>query len=325
VDDILCVHHDPGNPLAKLYEYFKMKEGYIQVPTFYLGAKLKKTGLPNGVVAWGVSSSKYAQYAVHNIQEYLSALLGNHKLLKKAYGTFSGGYKSELDDIPELDPIRVNFYQSQIRILQRCVELGNIDIIIELSMLSTYLCLTRESHLEAVFHVFVYLALHHNARIVFDPTYPYVDMDTLIKTDWNSMYGDLKDMISSDAHVPRGKGVDLHLFVDSDHALEQFTRRSRTGFVIYLNIAPVVWFSKHQQNVESTVFGADFVVMKNGIETCCGLRYKLRMLGATLGGPTFVYGDNMYVVHNTQRTESVLKKKSILICHHDVHEYDAMG
>jgi hypothetical protein len=52
VDDILCVYHDPGSLLAKLDEYFKMKEGSIQVPTFYLGAKLKKTVLPNGVVAW---------------------------------------------------------------------------------------------------------------------------------------------------------------------------------------------------------------------------------------------------------------------------------
>jgi hypothetical protein len=34
VDDILCVHHDPGAPLVKLDEYFKMKEGSIQVPTF---------------------------------------------------------------------------------------------------------------------------------------------------------------------------------------------------------------------------------------------------------------------------------------------------
>jgi acyl-CoA thioesterase len=34
VDDILCVHRDPGAPLAKLDEYFKMKEGFIQVTTF---------------------------------------------------------------------------------------------------------------------------------------------------------------------------------------------------------------------------------------------------------------------------------------------------
>jgi hypothetical protein len=59
VDDILCVHHYPGAPLAKLDEYFKMKEGSIHIPTFYLGAKLKKTVLPNGVVAWGMNSIKY--------------------------------------------------------------------------------------------------------------------------------------------------------------------------------------------------------------------------------------------------------------------------
>jgi hypothetical protein len=68
VDDILCVHHDPGSPLAKLDEYFKMKEGSIQVPTFYLGAKLNKTVLPNGVVAWGMSSSKYVQSSVQNVK-----------------------------------------------------------------------------------------------------------------------------------------------------------------------------------------------------------------------------------------------------------------
>jgi hypothetical protein len=76
VDDILCVHHDPGAPLAKLDEYFKMKEGSIQVLTFYLGAKLKNTVLPNGVVAWGMSSSKYLQSAVQNVQEYMAALPG---------------------------------------------------------------------------------------------------------------------------------------------------------------------------------------------------------------------------------------------------------
>jgi hypothetical protein len=65
--------------------------------------------------------------------------------------------------------------------------------------------------------------------------------------------------------------------------------------------------------------------MKNGIETCCGLRYKLRMMGVTLSGPTFVYGDNMSVVHNTQRPEYVLKKNSNSICYYAVRESAAMG
>jgi hypothetical protein len=81
VDDILCVHHDPSSPLAKLDEYFKMREGSIQVPTFYLGAKVKKTVLPNGVVAWGMSSSKFVQSAVQNMKEYLAALPGDKMLV----------------------------------------------------------------------------------------------------------------------------------------------------------------------------------------------------------------------------------------------------
>jgi hypothetical protein len=60
-----------------------------------MGAKLKQMVLPNGVVAWGVSSSKYVQSGVQNVQEYLAALPGDQKLLKmhleNASVPFSGG------------------------------------------------------------------------------------------------------------------------------------------------------------------------------------------------------------------------------------------
>jgi hypothetical protein len=120
------------------------------------------------------------------------------------------------------------------------VELGRIYIITDVSILSTYLCLLREGHSEAVFHVFAYLVLHHNTRVVFDPNYPSVGMGAFIKTDWKSMYGDVKEMIPPRVPFPRGKEIDLLLFVDSDHAGEHFTRRSRTGFLIYLNMVPIV-------------------------------------------------------------------------------------
>jgi hypothetical protein len=67
------------------------------------------------------------------------ALPGDQKLINKASGPFSGGYRPDLDDSPELGPIRSNFYQLQIGILFWCVELGCIEIITELSILSTYL------------------------------------------------------------------------------------------------------------------------------------------------------------------------------------------
>jgi hypothetical protein len=57
-----------------------------------------------------MSSSKYVQSAVQNVKEYLAALPGDQKLLKKASGPFAGGYKPELDESPELDSTRANFY-----------------------------------------------------------------------------------------------------------------------------------------------------------------------------------------------------------------------
>jgi hypothetical protein len=115
------------------------------------------------------------------------------------------------------------------------------------------------------------------------------------------------------------------LFVYSDNVGEKFKRLSSTGFVIYLNMAPIMWFSKRQPTVESSVFGAEFFAMNNGIDTFCGLHYKLIMMGVTLSEPTYVYGGNMSVVHNTQWPESVLKKKSNSICYHVIRESDAMG
>ena len=77
--------------------------------------------------------------------------------------------------------------------------------------------------------------------------------------------------------------------------------------------------------VESAVFGSEFVTMKQGMEASQGLQYKLRMMGVPIAGPTYAYGDNMSVIHNTQHLESTLRKKSNSICFHAVREAVAMG
>jgi hypothetical protein len=149
---------------------------------------------------------------------------------------------------------------------------------------------------------------------VFDPTYPTIDHSKFQDHDWKSFYGDVKEPKPIDAPEPRGKAVDIRMFVDADHAGDKRVRRSRTGFFIYVNSALVMWMSKKQATIETSVFGSEFVAMKQGIETIRGLRYKLRMMGVPLTGPAYVYGDNMSVIHNTQRPESTLKKKPNEIC-----------
>ena len=93
------------------------------------------------------------------------------------------------------------------------------------------------------------------------------------------------------------------MFIDSDQATDETRRRSWTGYFIYVNLALVNWLSKNQATIETSVFGAEFVAMKQGMEAVRGLLYKLRMMGVRISGPTYLYGDNMSVIHNTQRQE----------------------
>ncbi len=102
------------------------------------------------------------------------------------------------------------------------------------------------------------------------------------------------------------------MYVDSNHAGEKRKRQSQTGFFVYLNCALVQWLSKKQATIETSVFGAEFVAMKIGMESLRGLQYKLWMMGVPIWGPLLIYGDNMSVIHNTQQPESTLKKKSKL-------------
>ena len=90
--------------------------------------------------------------------------------------------------------------------------------------------------------------------------------------------------------------------------------------MIFVQSALINWVSKRQPTIETSVFGAEFVALKHGMETCRGLRYKLRMMGVPVDAPTYVFGDNQSVITNTTKPESQLKKKSNSICYHFARE-----
>ena len=225
-----------------------------------------------------------------------------------------------MDLSAELGLILLNLYMTQIGVLIWLVELGNNDIINDVSMLASQLALTQEGHLEAMFQIFWYLKGHHNAQVIFNPSYPTPDMSMYQEHDWCYFCGGVKEVIHSNAPYPRGKAVDLRIFFDSDHSVDKLTRWSSTGYIIFLNNATIDWLSKKQATIETSVFGAECFAMKVGMETLRIFQYKLRMMVAEILGPSLIYGDNMSVIHNTQRPESTLRRKSNSICYHTIRE-----
>jgi hypothetical protein len=205
------------------------------------------------------------------------------------------------------------------------VELGRVDIITEASMLVSQLACPRDGHLEAIYRIFAYLDNKHDSRMVFDTTCAEIEMSAFKECNWREFYGDVREPMPPNMPSPCGEEVEIRLHVDSDHAGDQLIRRLRTGHFIFLNSVPLIWFFKRQPTVETSVFGAEFVAMKNGMKTVRGLRYELCMMGVPVDEPAYVCGDNVSVMHDTQRPELMLKKKSNSVCHHCCRESVAMN
>ena len=80
------------------------------------------------------------------------------------------------------------------------------------------------------------------------------------------------------------------------------------------------WHTKKQATVKGAVFGSEFVAKKKCVEALRGIRFKLRMMSVKIDGPTYVYGNNMSVIHNKSKPESVLKNNSNYICYNFLRE-----
>ena len=94
---------------------------------------------------------------------------------------------------------------------------------------------------------------------------------------------------------------------------------------MFVNRAPVHWFSKLQPIVETSTFGAEFCAMKAGVKMMEALRHRLRMFSVPMDGPANAFCDNEAVHQNTVAPESALKKKHHSIAHHRCREAVAAG
>ena len=205
------------------------------------------------------------------------------------------------------------------------MELGRIDIAIEVSMLSSHLALPREGHLNAVCHIFGYLKKRPKRWIAMDPTYPEVDASRFIECDWSDFYPGAKEQLPHDMPTPRGKHFDTSCWVDSDHAANRLTRRSQTGILLFCNSAPVVWWTRRQSTVETSTFGSEFNAMRIAVDLIEALRYKLRSFGIPVVGPTNVYADNESVTKSARDPIVKLSKKHVACSYNRCREAVAAG
>ena len=124
---------------------------------------------------------------------------------------------------------------------------------------------------------------------------------------------------------PLGHAVDITCFVDSDHAGNVVTTRTHTGILIFVQNAPVIWYSKKQNTVESSSFGSEFVALHVAWDMLVALCCKLWMFGVPVPEPAAVLCDNQGVVKNASIPECALSKRHNAINYNIVRESVATG
>ena len=89
-----------------------------------------------------------------------------------------------------------------------------------------------------------YLKLNHNSQIAMDTNYPPTNYDNFELQDCTAFYGDVQESVPINAPAPRGKSVIIRMMVDIDHAGDVVYLHSRTGCMIYVQMAIIDWLSK---------------------------------------------------------------------------------
>jgi hypothetical protein len=166
VDDILIIshealkHNDTLKHIDALKQVYTHKPESVGPPAMYLGADVSKMQRASGEVCWGLSSNTYVKLAVGIVCNLLRHDGEGKDLKTTAKQPLPTSYKPETDVSQELNGDGISRYLQLIGVLRWAIELGRIDIDLEVAMMAPYSALPRVGHIEAMCNIFSYLMMH---------------------------------------------------------------------------------------------------------------------------------------------------------------------
>jgi hypothetical protein len=317
VDDLAIVMREPQQFVDTLTEKYHFKLKGTGPIAFHLGMDIFRD--KDGVLC--IAPRKY-------IERILATYERMFKSTPKQVvsSPLERGDHPELDTSELLDDEGIKNYQSLVGALQWCVSIGRFDISTAVMTMSGFRVAPRQGHLDRVKRIFGYLSKMRHAMIRIRPDEPdYSDLPDL-KFDWSrSVYGELSEVVPTDAPPPLGNHVTMTHYVDANLMHDVITGRSVTGILHLANKTPIDWYSKKQSTVETATYGSEFVAARTCVDQAIDHRNTLRYLGVPVREKSYMFGDNESVVNSAMQVHAKLHKRHNMLSFHRVREAIASG
>jgi hypothetical protein len=312
VDDLAIIARNPQEITDVLMTKYKFKLKGTGPIKFHLGMDFFRDS--DGVMC--IAPRKYIEKMMALYEQFFGT-----KPSQKFSSPLEKGDHPEADTSEFLDSTGLQQYQSLIGAMQWAVSIGRLDITTAVMTLSGFRSMPRRGHLDRVKRVYGYLSKMKDGVIRLrtdEPDYSGLPEQDL---DWaTTVYGNISELLPTDAPEPLGKYVTLTHYFDANLYHDMLTGRSVTGLLHLFNKTPIDWYSKKQATVETATYGSEFIAARTCVDQVIDLRNSLRYLGVPIRDRSYVFGDNQSMVNSASVPHSKLHKRHNALSFHRVRE-----
>ena len=135
-----------------------------------------------------------------------------------------------------------------------------------------------------------------------------------------SVYGDMSEVVPTNASEPLSKYVTLTHNIDANLYHDMLTGCSITGILHFLKKMPIDWYSKKQATVKTVIYGSKYIAARVCIDHIVDLRLTLCYLGIPIWEKSYMFGNNKTIIDSSTTPHAKLHKRHNALSIHHVRE-----